>query len=276
MLFTDYLAAASRAALHEVGAAASATEVLSVDESWMQGRSTFGGLTAAIALQAMQAHAGGRVLRNFNCNFVGPVDDAPLSLAPVALRSGKSVTVLGCRIMQPDGIKLDATAAFGDSRDSDICVDPAGVADVGLVEDGAPLPHVAGVTPNFTEYFDYAFTDNKLPFTGRGDGVMNGYMRFRESAVKADAALTPMLLLGLIDAWPPATLPLLRKVVPASTLAWNVQFVQPCGQSRATDWFRYEAKIAQAADGYGFTHARVWNERDELLAFSQQTVTVFG
>lgn len=276
MLFTDYLATASRVPLREAGATVPAQQTLSIDESWMQGRSTFGGLTAAIALQAMQAHADGRVLRSFNCNFVGPVGEQPFTLAPELLRSGKSVTLLGCRILQAGNINLDASAAFGDGRDSDICVDPAGVADVGALEDGAPLPHVAGVTPNFAPYFDYAFTDAKLPFTGKGDGVMNGYMRFREAALGPDVSLTPALLLGLIDAWPPATLPLLRKVVPASTLAWNVQFVQPIGKSRATEWFRYEAKIVQAADGYGYTHARIWNERDELLAFSQQTVTVFG
>ncbi|GAA3947819.1 thioesterase family protein [Allohahella marinimesophila] len=276
MLFTDYLSAASRVAIRETGAAAPTHDKLSIDDSWMQGRSTFGGLSAAMALQAMEAHADGRMLRSFNCNFVGPVDDQALTLTPELLRAGKSVTVLGCRILQSDSIRLDASAAFGDGRESDICVDPAGVADVGLLEDGAPLPNVAGVSPNFMQYFDYAFTDGKLPFTGRGDGIMNGYMRFREAALGDEAALTPALLLGLIDAWPPATLPLLRKVVPASTLAWNVQFVQPTVRSRATDWFRYEAKIVQAADGYGYTHARVWNDRDELLAFSQQTVTVFG
>ena len=44
-----------------------------VPETWMQGRTTYGGLTAALCLQAAMPTSGGRQIRSAQVAFVGPV-----------------------------------------------------------------------------------------------------------------------------------------------------------------------------------------------------------
>lgn len=281
MRFTDYLThsvleSASDASPTQSGLQVDAAEPIVVEAGWMQGRSCFGGLTAAIALAVMEKQADGRVLRSFNCNFVGPIDGTPLTLHPQLLRAGSSVTLMRSQLRQREKICVDASASFGDARGSVIAIKPQQQGDLGRLEDGQALPEIEGMTPAFASRFNYRFAGGKLPFTGKGDGVMNGYVRFAEGELEPAAMLTPALLLGLIDAWPPAVLPLLKKVAPASTLAWNVQFLPQREALSASQWFGYEARVEQAADGYGFSTATITSESGQVLALSQQTVTVFG
>jgi len=92
--------------------------------------------------------------------------------------------------------------------------------------------------------------------------------------LSADDEFTTAHLITLIDAWPPAVLPLLSKPAPASSVTWSVSFMQPLPQL-ASDWWLYRAEIAQAADGYGQTSAHIWDKDGVLVAISTQTVAVF-
>ena len=85
------------------------------------------------------------------------------------------------------------------------------------------------------------------------------------------------LLLGLVDAWPPAVLPHLKQPAPASSLTWTIEFPEPLSSAKTSqDWWQYVAYIDYAADGYGHSHAHIWDDDGQLVAISRQTMTVFG
>ena len=91
-----------------------------------------------------------------------------------------------------------------------------------------------------------------------------------------DEPLTETHLLALVDAWPPALLPLLNKPTAGSTLTWTIEFVQPLPQASTLEWCKYLAVIEHARDGYGHVAANLWTPGGELIAISRQTVAVFG
>lgn len=83
-------------------------------------------------------------------------------------------------------------------------------------------------------------------------------------------------LIGLIDAWPPATLPLLKTPAMASSLSWTVEFMHPQPSLAPDEYTVYRAELKESSNGYGHSRAQIWNQKGELLALSQQTVTHFA
>src|SRR5690606_40969867 len=81
MNFDDYL----QQALHN--------QELSIDPGWGQGRTTFGGLSAALLLAQVEQQASAeQILRSLSISFCGPLQtDVPFTLQSQPRRVGKSV-----------------------------------------------------------------------------------------------------------------------------------------------------------------------------------------
>lgn len=126
--------------------------------------------------------------------------------------------------------------------------------------------------PEFTTAFDYRVTQGGLPFSGVKSREFGGYMRYRT----LDTMIDEGTLLGMVDAWPPALLPHLTELAPASSLTWTIEFPAYLPQFSTHEWWHYVATIDYAADGYGHTHAHIWAPDGQLVAISRQTVTVFA
>src|SRR5579864_204174 len=70
-----------------------------VTEDWMQGRSVFGGLQAALTVRAMRASVPREIpLRVLQMVFVAPVGPGPVDVRAGVLRAGKSATHVEARI----------------------------------------------------------------------------------------------------------------------------------------------------------------------------------
>ena len=62
-----------------------------VSEDWLQGRSAFGGLQAALALRAMRERVPVDMpLRSLQVTFIAPVPAGPVSIRAQRLRAGRS------------------------------------------------------------------------------------------------------------------------------------------------------------------------------------------
>lgn len=248
-------------------------QVIQLPDGWGQGRALFGGLTAAVAWQ--HAHYGAdheQALRAFTVSFVAPVQPGQAKLHRRILREGKNVTQIAVEIVQENHVVLAALASYGRSRPSAVRVTDTPTAKVPSREHGPSFPKVANV-PEFTEHYDYSISVGALPFTGKPEREFGGWMRYRHE----QQPMTIGLLLGLVDAWPPAVLPHLKQPAPASSLTWTIEFPEPLDTSlNSHDWWQYVAYIDYAADGYGHTHAHIWDAEGQLIAISRQTVTVFG
>ncbi|WP_026374704.1 acyl-CoA thioesterase [Aestuariibacter salexigens] len=247
--------------------------VMTIDKSWTQGRTAFGGISAALTYASMKNKvAEGRVLRSFSCNFVGPLGaDTPFEIHATMLREGKNVSQVTGEIRQDGKTCLMAQACFGEGRESKIRVENQDTHNMQVPAKPKFLPYIPKVTPKFLKHVDLAIVHGGLPFTNSKVSDVHGWMRFK----KPPQTVTDAHLIALIDAWPPTILQMLRWPSPASTVSWNIEFIHPHAPVEPTDWFAYQAHTRQAAEGYGHTEANIWDARGELVALSRQTVAVF-
>jgi acyl-CoA thioesterase len=106
-------------------------------------------------------------------------------------------------------------------------------------DDCQELPYVKGVTPVHAASGD-ALECRRLPFTGNTSREMGGWVRLRGDV--KEEAVTESHILALVDAWPPALMPFLKKPAMGSTLTWTIEFVQPLLELSTLDWCKYLAK----------------------------------
>lgn len=256
-------------------ALAAGTEgVMSVDDSWGQGRTLFGGLSAALAYRVLRARLPqDRVLRWLSVSFVGPIATGePFGFEIEILREGKNVTQAQARVVQDGRTGMALMASFGVARQSLTGVENDERPPFTMPDKPTFLPFIPQVTPQFFQHVDLAMVTGNMPFSGAGTAHHGGFMRFTE----APEALTDAHLIALIDTWPPTLLQQLQQPAPASTLAWNLEFLHPHQPVRPDDWFAYLCDTRQAGEGYGHTEANIWDAHGELVAISRQTVTVFA
>lgn len=238
-------------------------------EGWAQGRAGFGGLVAAMMFQALQARITDRPVRAISVSFVGPVQAGPVALEVTVFREGRSVTQAQCRLEQQGQVLAVMLASFGKGRESAIRVAGPSAPTLAGPEQGQALPEVPGLTPEFVRHFDFRWCEGPYPYTGGEQGVIGGWVRFREPQ-----GHSPAHLLALVDAWPPAVIGMFRQPAPSSSLTWNMEFIGDT--DLPSDWWQYRADTDYAAEGYAFTEARLWRDDGTLVAISRQTVAAFG
>lgn len=254
-------------------AGAKAGASLEIPESWGQGRTAFGGLSAAILNRAMNIEMPDhRHMRVQNVQFVGPLlTETPFQIELTHLRDGKNVSQIQAQLIQNERVAVQAMAAFGRDRASKLNR-PAERCELPEIPKRATwIPQIPKVTPKFMQHVDMKVISGGFPFTGRKKDVYAGWMRF----AKAPEKIFDAHLITLIDSWPPTVLQQLRWPAPASTLSWNVEFIHPHPQILPTDWLSYECQTRQAAQGYAHTEANIYTPDGTLIAISRQVVTIF-
>jgi len=245
-----------------------------VPSGWTQGRATFGGLVAAMLHEKMSAEvAQDSTLRSLTLSFVAPVGTGTVQSSAEILRAGRSVTQVQGHLRQGDVIALAGLASFGRGRESSVLVEGPIAPEYATPEECKALPYIEGIVPEFTQRFEYRIARGQLPFSGTKEQQLGGWVRFKDGS---EGVAGIGHLLALIDAWPPATLPMLKTPAPASSLTWTVEFMEPLPKQRAGDWWQYLAEVEQAEDGYAVIQARLWDTDGKLVSLSRQMVTIFG
>src|SRR5512140_2324117 len=90
-----------------------------VSDDWLQGRSVFGGMQAAIALAAMRTLIPmPTALRTLQMTFVAPIECGLVTANARVLRAGKSAQHAEARLQGADGLQALAIGVFGAARDS--------------------------------------------------------------------------------------------------------------------------------------------------------------
>ncbi|WP_299595684.1 thioesterase family protein [uncultured Microbulbifer sp.] len=263
-----------------------------IPAGWTQGRATFGGLAAALLYQpiesTLEAVTQGTIvdtpLRSLTFSFVAPAAAGELATRTQVLRAGRSAVQIEAHAAQGDQVVTAALASFGKPRESAAAVSPEPAPQFKAPDQCEALPYIEGLMPEFSQHFDYRLAAGALPFTGSTDTHLGGWIRFKKPA----GPITTGHLLALIDAWPPAILSQLKTLAAASSLTWTLELTPAAHRAKAeasaasaesnesNDWWQYQAEVEQSEDGYAVIRARLWNANGELIAFSRQTVTVFG
>lgn len=254
-------------------------ENLDIPAGWGQGRTTYGGLVAAVlAARAIGASELDPVtLRALTTNFLAPVVVGPARVSAEILRRGSSATQVEVRIEQPDdagatSLRAVALATFGTPRESAVDIRPAALSELPDPAAREPWPYVEGLMPEFMANVEFRQFGGQLPFSGAPNGDVTGYMRFAEPTGGFDVEH----LVALIDAWAPAPSQMLTSPAMMSTMTWTLELVAPLGDvDPAARWW-YEVTTDAAHGGYGHSEARVFTDDGRPVAISRQTIALFG
>lgn len=246
-----------------------ACATLAVPEDWMQGRSVFGGLQAAIALRAMRALVPGVPLRTLQVTFVAPVPGGAVRAKAQLLRTGKSATHVEARIVEGDQTLAVFLGVFGAPRASALRIrpSPAPLAQSRRIE----FRHVPGVTPSFTQHFEPAWLRGLPPFTGdtQTDHVL-------EVGMRDPGPVTEAHVLAIADFIPPLGLSHLRAPAAGSSLTWMLEFFAEHFDRLPLGGWRLDATLTAAQDGYTSQSVMVWAPGGAPVALSRQSMVIFG
>lgn len=240
-------------------------------ETWLQGRTAFGGLTAALLLAATQrAVPDLPPLRSVLVNFTAPVGGAP-QFASTVLRRGRNITTVSTDAMDGDKVLARATFTFGadipESPERDLAPPPASAPE------DAPEAFAPGGPfrpPRFIRNFDLRFLDGAPPFSGARKGQLRGWVRHR-----ADTARTGMApFLCLADVLPPAAMVTRRAPCMNSSVTWICNILRPEVDTR-DGWYHVETDLSADGRGYSSQVMRIWDSEGRLVSDGMQSVILF-
>lgn len=247
---------------------------LVVPNAWAQGRTVFGGMSAALAYQAAEnLIEDEREVRAFHCNFIGPLEtDSELQVSAEILRTGKNVTQIVAKVEQKGRVGVMVQVCFGVSRDSKLKQTAADSHDMTVPKKAKFIPKIPKVVPNFIQHFDLSLDKGDFSFRKNSEAILHGWSRLKKAPEKMRMAY----LIAIMDAWPPTMFQMLRLPAPASTMSWDLEFVNPKVDISPDAWIASHTDARHIKDGYGHEEANFWDEKGELFAISRQVVTVFA
>jgi acyl-CoA thioesterase len=265
--------AASRTAFSTMLAALTVADgscTIALPDDWLQGRTAYGGLSAALCLQACERLLPALPpLRSAQLAFVGPATGA-LRITPAVLRQGKSATFVGVDLSGDAGLAVRATFCFGAGRD--LPHDHRGHAMPAVpAPQECPDYFVWAPRPNFMSHFDGRLASGGLPLGGAARPQMQVWLRHRDTATTG----TAVSLLALADALPPPSFARFTEGVPISTMTWAVDLLDAQPHS-ASGWWLVHSEAETIADGYSAQTAVIWQPDGRAVLSARQTVAIFG
>ncbi len=246
---------------------------LLVGESWLQGRSWFGGVQLALALRAVRRFVDADTpVRSVHMTFVAPIlHTEPAVASATLLRAGRSVTHVKAQVSQGDRICFQCTAILGAGRESTASY--ARKSPSNADPDAASrFPHQPGVTPNLIQNYDMRWVRGAPPFTAAKDPNSTIYAR----PAAEHASYDESEILAIVDVIPPPVLSLLSQPAPASSMNCALELVRPELVYGTRQWLRFEVTLHDAHSGYAWQSALIYAENGVLVAIAHQSVAVFG
>lgn len=239
-------------------------------DDWRQGRTLFGGLSAALCLAACERAAPGLPpLRAAQIAFIAP-SAGEARLRPVVLRQGKSVTFMACDLIAEGAVAVRALFAFGASRPSAYSADAPSAPVVPPPDQCGPL-FPAGQGPTFAAHIDQRFACGNRPYSGAGNGDLTIWVRHRDAGI-----VSPMAsLLALGDAMPPASMTRFAAHAAISTMTWGVDLFAP-ERERPSAWVLLRSCDDGVGHGYAGQAMAMWDENGVPILHARQSVAIFG
>lgn len=242
-----------------------------IPEDWMQGRTTYGGLTAALSHEAARELAEGRPVRSVQIAFVGPVG-GEVVVSPSLLRAGRAASFVNVDVVTEKGVMARALFVFGEARPSTISLSaltaPEAPAPEGLQRF---FPPQGG--PNFARHFEVQHAGGPGPLAGAETADVRMWLRHRDEAARA-GPVDATNLLSLADVPPPAAMSLFRAPGPLSSMSWMAEFLTDAPATQA-GWWLSRSVAETAADGYSSQAMTLWSRDGTPVMAGRQTVAIF-
>ena len=237
---------------------------------WLQGRTAYGGLSAALCFEATQRVAGDLPpLRSAQFAFVGPAVGT-LRIEPTLLRRGKSSAFFGTDLHGEAGLAVRGLLCFGANRQSSLNMADFPVPDV-PGWDESPVFFKPSKEISFISHFDGRFAAGGRPRTPGVKPEMIVWLRHVDTQATDGMAA----LIALADALPPAAMVMFPpEPAPISTMTWSIDILSDQPRSE-TGWFLVRSTAQTAAGGYSAQDMAVWNDKGEPVMAMRQTVAIF-
>jgi acyl-CoA thioesterase len=241
-----------------------------VTPDWMQGRTVYGGMTAALCLQAVRnEYPDLPPLRSAHISFAGPVA-GDVAITTRLLRRGKSASFVTADLTSEAGFGTHATFTFGADRPSSKRQTRFLMPSVPTADDIGPMTRKAGAGPNFTNHFDMRLAAGNPPLSGSLEADITFWLKPRFEFAPLDVAL-----LALGDAPPPAALSLFDQFTPLSTMTWAIDMMSTDLES-PDGWYLSHLKSDTIGDGYSAQSMGLWASDGRPILSSKQCVALFG
>jgi acyl-CoA thioesterase len=240
-----------------------------IGPDWMQGRTAYGGISAALALDAvLRDHPGDAPLRTAQVSFVGPVGGETMTTTRM-LRQSKSSRFIAADLSSDAGYGTNAAFSFMPARASHL--DKAETI-APTVPDASTLVTVPEhpMRPEFTRKFDMRPVDGPGFRHGQDVGEIITWVRW----VDEPSCDPHVALLALADALPPAALVLFTQFGPVSSSTWMQHFLTD--HPATTDgWWLLVSRTTQAQRGFSAQTMEIWNADRELISVGGQGVAIY-
>jgi len=237
-----------------------------VPADWLQGRTSYGGLSSALALHAAQAvEPDLPPLRSAQVSFIGPLS-GDVTVTATKLRRGRNAAFIQADIVSDAGLGLRATFVFMSDQPSRIDLDGR------LDSPHRPPAPDAKLYTGPDEFFTGNFNFLDLKEEARGEAEWLRWARLR-----AADDLDPMVqVLAVADALPPAAFKLLGKQpAPISSLTWIINLLTPT-PATTDGWWLLSARSDHAKNGCSSQSMMLWNADGRPIAQGMQSVAIFA
>jgi len=235
-----------------------------VPDGWLQGRTAYGGLSAALALHAAMASDHDLPpLRSALVAFIGPLSGA-ITIRASRLRRGRNAAFVQADVESEAALGLRATFVFMGT-----------VASALDVHTGA-APPVAAPGPEdkvLRGHPAIAFSQN-FELIERHDAERAEWLRWVR--LKDREGLNPMVeLMAVADCLPPVALKMLGRPAPVSSMTWQLNLLGDAPV--ATDgWWLLQATSDYARAGNSSQRMGIWAADGTPVADQMQSVAVFA
>ena len=239
---------------------------ITLPQSWTQGRTAFGGVSAALAYHAA-SHIEDDLpgLRSAQIAFTGPLFGA-LTAQTKMLRRGRSTAFVQSDLYGEKGLGLHCNFIFSKPRETEITASDMEPPEF------PPIPgddEVHSGPPQF-------FTSN-MEFVGKRIDTsiktnrLTRWMRLTDR--NGVDPVTEVLMMG--DSLPPSIMGMLDKNAMVSSMNWQVNMI--ADEIATKDgWWLIDSRTHHADHGASSQFMAVWNSERELMATGMQSVAYYA
>lgn len=246
----------------------------SFEDTWLQGRTVYGGLQVAVMVRAVEAVVAdpARRVRSLTAHLMDPVLPGPVGIEARVVRAGGRVSHVEAALIQGGAARAKLLASCCVDRPAQVEVPARATVDLPPIGETQPRPRDARM-PAFTQHLDHRWCLGDLPYAGGAVPELGGWCRFLSGGAPDAAMIT-----ALLDAWPPPVLPVLRGPRPASTIDVSCHLLEPDHVARQppdTVW-GFRARATHAAAGYVEWVGELWAPDGVVVARTRQWSVVMG
>ncbi|MCP4499050.1 MAG: thioesterase family protein [Deltaproteobacteria bacterium] len=255
-----------------------------LDESWFQGRGSFGGVLTAFAIRAFASTVADkrRRVRTLHLHFCAPVTTEPFVFDVEPARAGARVSHLIGRLIQDGKTAAIATATFAAPREDDLYVDDLKAPAALPLDDAFPIPLGQPGVPVFCRHFDMRFALGQPPYTQAQEARLGGHIRLREpqlvyeegSDVVKDDAYEDALLSAFVDAWPPAAFACASAPRGGASVDLTLTFLHEVHHYEPDAFYIVDVESGFVRDGYAQETTHLFGPDGRSLVHCRQLVVL--